>query len=62
MVGVTSVPSHIEQAKLAVDRVEDISYETKIALQVGDAIGYTRSAANKGEKYDRVIALDCAYQ
>lgn len=58
----TSVPSHIEQAKRAVDKTEHISYETKIDLQVGDAIEYTRKEANKGEVYDRVIALDCVYQ
>lgn len=58
----TSVSSHIQQAKITVDSVEDIPYDTKIDLQVGDAIEFTRKAANKGEKYDRVAALDCAYQ
>lgn len=60
--GVTAVPSHITYAKRALAASEHIPLDTKIDLQVGDAIAYTRQAANKGEKYERVIALDCAYQ
>jgi hypothetical protein len=36
--------------------------DAKIEVHVGDGVAYTKQLANKGEKFDRVIALDCAYQ
>lgn len=63
IVGVTSMQGHCRVAKDALGSADDVSLDTEIDLQVGDAVSWTQDLASKGDAvFDRIIALDCAYQ
>lgn len=65
IVGVTSLEAHRRIAEETVSTSEHIPMETTIELHSGDAVAWTKEACSRlsegEERFDRVLALDCAY-
>ena len=67
MTGVTSLSAHREEAHRSLQASDSLPMDLTVEVIAEDAVLWTREKASEEPKrqdggYDRIIALDCAYQ